>query len=46
MFPKNLCIVSKLSYGLLECVFETPAGKISSKLCECFRLKFQKQLGN
>ena len=43
-FPQNLCILSKLSYGLSECIFDTPAGMISSILCESFRLKFQKKI--
>ena len=32
MFPQNLCIPSKLSSGLSECIFEEPAGKKLSKL--------------
>ena len=32
MFPQNLCIPSKLSSELSECIFDEPAGKKISKL--------------
>ena len=42
MFPQNLCIPSKLSSGLSECIFDEPAGKKIKT--ENFGLKFQKKL--